>query len=52
MLNRHVDGMVVAAADRTTLNASLDRAARENVPVVVFDSAVDSTNYVSVRCDG
>ncbi|HVW85969.1 MAG TPA: substrate-binding domain-containing protein [Bryobacteraceae bacterium] len=47
MLNRHVDGVVVAAADRTTLNASLDRAARENVPVVVFDSGVDSTNYVT-----
>ncbi len=47
MLNRHVDGVVVAAADRTTLNASLDRASRENVPVVVFDSAVDSTNYVT-----
>jgi ribose transport system substrate-binding protein len=38
---------VVAASDRTTLNASLDRAARENIPVVVFDSAVDSVNYVS-----
>jgi ribose transport system substrate-binding protein len=47
MLNRHVDGIVVAAADRTTLNGSLDRAARENIPVVVFDSGVDSTNYVS-----
>ena len=47
MLNRHVDGMVVAAADRTTLNASLDRAARENIPVVIFDSGVDSSNYVA-----
>lgn len=47
MLNRHVDGIVVAADDRTTLNASLDRAARGNLPVVVFDSGVDSTNYVS-----
>jgi ribose transport system substrate-binding protein len=47
MLNRHVDGVVVAAADKTTLNASLDRAAREKVPVVIFDSGVDSTNYVS-----
>jgi ribose transport system substrate-binding protein len=47
MLNRHVDGVVVAAADNTILNASLDRAARENVPVVVFDSGVDSTNYVT-----
>jgi ribose transport system substrate-binding protein len=47
MLNRHVNGVVVAAADKTILNASLDRAARENVPVVVFDSAVDSDNYVT-----
>jgi ribose transport system substrate-binding protein len=47
MLNRHVDGVVVAASDRTTLNSSLDRAARENIPVVVFDSAVDSTNFVT-----
>jgi len=47
MMNRHVDGIVVAAADRTTLNASLDRAASAKVPVVVFDSGVDSTNFVS-----
>ena len=47
MLNRHVDGVVVAAADRTILNASLDRAAAAKIPVVVFDSGVDSTNYVS-----
>ena len=47
MMNRHVDGIVVAAADRTTLNASLDRAAASNLPVVVFDSGVDSTNFVS-----
>jgi ribose transport system substrate-binding protein len=47
MLNRHVNGVVVAAADRTILNGSLDRAEREKIPVVVFDSGVDSTNYVS-----
>lgn len=47
MLNRHVDGIVVAAADRTSLNATLERAAREKVPVVVFDSGVDSTNINS-----
>ncbi|MDP9169334.1 MAG: substrate-binding domain-containing protein [Acidobacteriota bacterium] len=47
MLNRHVDGVVVAADDRTTLNASLARAVRESVPVVVFDSGVDSTDYVT-----
>ena len=47
MLNRHVDGVVVAAADKSILNGSLDRAAREKIPLVVFDSGVDSTNYVS-----
>lgn len=47
MLNRHVDGIAVAATDKTILNASLDRAAREHVPVAIFDSGVDSTNYVS-----
>jgi ribose transport system substrate-binding protein len=47
MMNRHVDGIVIAAADKTSLNSALDRAAREKIPVVIFDSGVDSTNYVS-----
>jgi ribose transport system substrate-binding protein len=47
MLNRHVDGVVVAAEDRTTLNGAFDQAAQQKIPVVVFDSGVDSTNYVS-----
>jgi len=47
MLNRHVDGIVVAATDKTALNASLDRATREHVPVVIFDSGVDWNDYVS-----
>lgn len=47
MLNQHVNGIVVAASDRTTLDASLDRASRENIPVVIFDSGVDSDKYVS-----
>ncbi len=47
MMNRHVSGIVVAASDRTTLDGSLERAARENVPVVIFDSGVDTDKYVS-----
>ena len=34
-------------SDRTTLNASLDRASRENIPVVVFDSGWTQHEYVS-----
>jgi ribose transport system substrate-binding protein len=47
MIARHVDGLALAAQDRTALNASLDRAAKEGVPVTVFDSGVDSTNYMT-----
>ena len=47
MLNRHVDGIVVSAADKSILSGSLDRAAKAGIPVVVFDSGVESTNYVS-----
>lgn len=47
MLNRHVDGIVLAPTDRTAFDASLARAMREKVPVVIFDSASDSKDYVS-----
>lgn len=47
MIARHVDGLAVAAADRKSLNNSLDRAAREKIPVTVFDSGVDSENFMS-----
>ena len=47
MIARHVDGLAIAAQDRTALDASLDRAAKEGIPVTIFDSGVDSTNYMS-----
>ena len=47
MIARQVDGLAVAAQDRTTLNGSLDRAAAAHIPVTVFDSGVDSTNYLT-----
>ena len=47
MIARHVDGLAISAQDRTALDASLDRAAREGIPVTVFDSGVDSTNYLT-----
>src|SRR5579864_9234835 len=47
MLAQHVDGLAVAAAERTALNRSLDRAAQLGIPVTVFDSGVDSTNYMT-----
>ncbi|HYL74590.1 MAG TPA: substrate-binding domain-containing protein [Bryobacteraceae bacterium] len=47
MLAQHVDGLAVAAAERKALNRSLDRAAELGIPVTVFDSGVDSTNYMT-----
>ncbi len=47
MIARQVDGLAVAAQDRTMLNSSLDRAAAAHIPVTVFDSGVDSTNYMT-----
>ncbi len=47
MIARHVDGLAVAAADRTILDQSLARAAAEKIPVTVFDSGVDSQNYMT-----
>ena len=47
MLAQHVDGLAVAATERKVLNRSLDRAAELGIPVTVFDSGVDSTNYLS-----
>ncbi|HEY3742431.1 MAG TPA: substrate-binding domain-containing protein [Bryobacteraceae bacterium] len=47
MINRRVDGIVVAASDKKVLNQSLKRAKELGIPVTVFDSGVDSDDYVS-----
>ena len=47
MLARHVDGLALAATERKALVRSLDRAAELGIPVTVFDSGVDSTNYLT-----
>jgi len=47
MIARRVDGIAVAAADRDALNNSLQRAADLHIPVVVFDSGVNSSNYIT-----
>lgn len=47
MIARRVDGIVLAAADRKALVQSVDRAMAAGIPVTVFDSGLDSTNYVS-----
>jgi ribose transport system substrate-binding protein len=47
MIAQRVDGIAVAASERRALTSSLDRAATAGIPVTVFDSGVDSSNYLT-----
>ena len=47
LIARRVDGLAVAAAERKALMAPIERAMGAGIPVVVFDSGVDSSNYTS-----
>ena len=46
MLNRGVDALVVAPVDKTALTTSLETA-KKKMPVVVFDSGSDFTDYTA-----
>lgn len=46
-VSRRVDGIAVAPTERKVLLSSLDRAAAAGIPVTVFDSGIDSENYMS-----
>jgi ABC-type sugar transport system, periplasmic component len=47
MVARRVDGIAVAAAERKALVQSIDRATAAGIPVTIFDSGLDSENYMS-----
>ena len=47
MTARRVDGIALAAAERKALVQSVDRAVAAGIPVTIFDSGLDSTNYMS-----
>jgi len=47
MINGRVDGIVLAPADRVALVSVVERAAREKIPVTIFDSGIDTDHYVS-----
>lgn len=47
MVAQRVDGIALAASERKALVASVDRAMAEGIPVTVFDSGLDSENYLS-----
>jgi ribose transport system substrate-binding protein len=47
MVNRRVAGIVLAPVDRRALVAVVERAAREGIPVSIFDSAIDTDRIIS-----
>lgn len=47
MIAQRVDGIAIAAAERKALVGVVDRAAVSGIPVVVFDSGLDTGSYLS-----
>jgi ribose transport system substrate-binding protein len=47
MINRQVDAIAVAPSDRTSFKIVVNRAAAAHIPVVIYDSGVDTNQYVS-----
>lgn len=47
MINRRVDAIAVAPIDRKVMVSVVERAAREKVPVVIFDSGIDTDLFLS-----
>ena len=47
MVARHVDGLAVAATDKTAISAPIERAAKAGIRVTVFDSGVDTDDILT-----
>lgn len=47
MTAQRVDGIAVAVSERQALVGAVDRAVAAGIPVTVFDSGLDSENYMS-----
>ncbi|HVW85022.1 MAG TPA: substrate-binding domain-containing protein [Bryobacteraceae bacterium] len=46
-INQHVDAICLAPIDKKVLVSVVDRAAAQNIPVVIFDSPIDTNNFVA-----
>ena len=47
MINSRMDGIVLAPTEATALVRSVERAAEQGIPLTIFDSGVNTENYVS-----
>lgn len=47
MINRHVDAIALAPVDRKVMVSVVERAVRQKIPVIVFDSGIDTDQFIS-----
>jgi ribose transport system substrate-binding protein len=47
MINRQVDAIAVAPSDRSAFKIVVNRAAAARIPVIIYDSGLDGSNYTS-----
>jgi ribose transport system substrate-binding protein len=47
MIARHVDAICLAPIDKTAMVSVVERAGRQDIPVVIFDSGIDTRNFVA-----
>jgi ribose transport system substrate-binding protein len=47
MINRRVDAICLAPIDKQVMVTVVERAAKENIPVVIFDSGIDTEKFLS-----
>jgi ribose transport system substrate-binding protein len=47
MINRRVDAICLAPSDRSAFKIVVDRAAKARIPVIIYDSGLDSESYQS-----
>jgi len=47
MINQHMDAIALAPVDRQALVSVVDRAASMHIPLVIFDSPLDSENFTA-----
>ncbi|MBM3766010.1 MAG: substrate-binding domain-containing protein [Acidobacteria bacterium] len=48
MINQRVDAIVLAPIDKKVMVGVVDRAHNAKIPVVIFDSGIDTENYASL----
>ena len=47
MINRHVDAIALAPIDRKAMVSVVERSADSHIPMIIFDSGVDTDRFVS-----